>query len=171
MGDRWGTPRARSKRPRTPRHLGTFRGFSGGPGSFSLTPPPQGLWGTLGLPRECQVRPKGAPKDLWPRPSSRPRHPSREAPGGVTGQDPPRGVLSPVNVCHNGATPLNIRFIPPRTYRTPSPLPSSSPLPFLQGPRIPGGGGRGKEPTPGGVLILLSSGVGYFKDFSELYML
>ena len=31
--------------PRTPMHLGTFRGPSGGPGAFSLTHPPRGLWG------------------------------------------------------------------------------------------------------------------------------
>ena len=48
----------KAKRPRTPRHLGTFRGPSGGPGSFFLTPPPRGLWGLKG--------PLGAPRDPSP---------------------------------------------------------------------------------------------------------
>ena len=38
-------PGSRRKRPRTPKHLGAFRGPSKGPGYFSLTHPPRGLWG------------------------------------------------------------------------------------------------------------------------------
>ena len=43
-----GPPRSRRKKPRTPRHLGAFRGPSGGPGSFSLKRSPPDLQGPPG---------------------------------------------------------------------------------------------------------------------------
>ena len=153
-----------------PQAPGDLPGPSGGPGSFSLTPPPRGLWGTpgdsgeplQGFRENLKLRASGGPPS-----TCCPVHPPVPVnpPGGLRGrgggQDPPVGFCSM-------ATPLNIRFMLPRTRPadwTPSPIlvPVTPPVPPLplspsrprRGPEPRGGGGGGLDPH-GGVLILLS---------------
>ena len=51
----------KEKGPEPPGTWGAFRGPSGGPGSFSFTHPPQGLWGPLELLGTCRPADPRAP--------------------------------------------------------------------------------------------------------------
>ena len=112
-----------------PQAPGDLPGPSGGPGSFSLTPPPRGLWGTpgdsweplQGFRENLKLRASGGPpSSCGPVHPPVPVNPPGGPRGGGGGQDPPVGSCSM-------ATPLNIRFMLPRTRPGLDPVPHSRP--------------------------------------------